>query len=108
VDGLIRAGIGRGRDVVDRCDDSGGADATVLVRHGKGRGVGAVVVWREAEVLAVAVGDYLAVAADHVPVVRPGVRAGVGEGAGQIDGASFVDGLIRTGIGGRRDVVHGH
>src|SRR5207253_1682586 len=109
IDRLIPSGVGRRRHVVYRDHGRGGAHAAVLIRHREGGRVDAVVVGREAEVLTAAVGDDLTVAAHHVPVVGPGIGAArVAEGAGQIDRASLLDRLIVAGIGGGRDIIHGH
>ena len=86
---------GGGRCHVVDGDGGVAAGAGVVVSDGEGHRVAAVVVGREAEVLAGAVGDGLAVAGDHVPHEGVGVgAAGVGEAAAQADQVALVDGLV--------------
>src|SRR5262249_12094418 len=104
VDGLVGARVRRGGHVVDRHDDVVAAAAAVIIGHGVGHRVGALVVRGECEALAGAVGDDLAVAGHDVPLVGPGIGARIGKCAGQRHRVAFVNGLVGAGVDRGRNI----
>src|SRR5262249_54464399 len=105
-DAGISTGVDRGDDVGDGDDRSVGTDAAVLVGDGDRRRIGAVIRQGEAEVLGRAVAHYLAVAADHVPVVGEGIEGPrVGNRAAERDHAPLVGRLVAARADRGRDVI---
>ena len=104
VERLVIAGIGGRGNVVHIHERHVAGRAAVIIGHRVRDRVKTIVHRLEAEARPMAIVDDLAIAGHDMPEDRVRVVARIAEGARQVDGAAFVDGLIVAGIDRRAGV----
>ena len=106
---MVRSGVGSWGHVLDRDHCCVNANTTVVIRDRVGQGVGSIIVGREAEVFSRTVSHHIAIISRNFPqeAVRV-IAARICEAAVQCDKVTFVNCLVRSGVGSWGHIVDGH